>query len=106
MTGGTRLGMQIARPKCAAVKGSTAFSMAPSRTCKCQSSGFLRVMRSAISLPGGYEGLVPLPDGCSGGAEGFRNRIVDHRAGEIGDASEASLVAPLRQLVDDRHQRR
>jgi hypothetical protein len=43
-TGGSRFGMMIARPKCRAVKGSDAFSIAPSRTCRCQSSGLRRVI--------------------------------------------------------------
>ena len=45
-TGGNRLGMMIARPKRRVVYGRTAFSIAPSRTCRCQSSGLRMVMRS------------------------------------------------------------
>ncbi len=39
VTGGLRFGMMIARPNWRAVCGSTAASMAPSRRCRCQSSG-------------------------------------------------------------------
>src|ERR1700736_5412231 len=48
-TGGTRLGIRMARPKCLAVNGITALSMAPSRTCRCQSSGLRMVMRVVMS---------------------------------------------------------
>ena len=44
-TGGIRFGIRMARPKCLAVYGITALSMAPSRTCRCQSSGLRMVMR-------------------------------------------------------------
>src|SRR6476661_2056563 len=44
-----RLGIRIARPKYLAVNGMTALSMAPSRTCRCQSSGFRMVMRLVMS---------------------------------------------------------
>src|SRR5437879_4251714 len=97
--------MQMARPKCEAVKGSTAFSIAPSRTCKCQSSGFRIVMRSVMFSPGGYESLVPLPNRRSGGTKGLSDRFVDHCAGQIRDTFETALVAPFRQLIDHRHQR-
>jgi hypothetical protein len=40
--------MMIARPKLRAVNGSAAFSIAPSRTCRCQSSG-LRIVILSIS---------------------------------------------------------
>src|SRR6185295_4045402 len=43
-TGGSRFGMMMARPKWLAVNGSDAFSIAPSRTCRCQSSGLRRVI--------------------------------------------------------------
>ena len=43
-TGGTRLGMMMARPKWRALSGRTAASIAPSRRCRCQSSG-LRIVR-------------------------------------------------------------
>src|SRR3954469_19416681 len=49
MTGGMRLGIRIARPKCLAVNGMTALSMAPSRTCRCQSSGLRMVIRVVMS---------------------------------------------------------
>ena len=39
VTGGFRFGMMIARPNWRAVCGKTAASVAPSRTCRCQSSG-------------------------------------------------------------------
>jgi hypothetical protein len=39
VTGGFRLGITMARPNWRAVKGSTACSAAPSRRCRCQSSG-------------------------------------------------------------------
>ena len=44
VTGGTKLGMMMARPYCCAVWGTTDCRPAPSRTCRCQSSG--RVMTS------------------------------------------------------------
>ena len=46
-TGGIRFGIRMARPKCLAVYGITALSMAPSRTCRCQSSG-LRMVRRVV----------------------------------------------------------
>src|SRR5438876_10404615 len=48
-TGGIRFGIRMARPKFLAVYGSTALSMAPSRTCKCQSSGLRMVMRAVMA---------------------------------------------------------
>src|SRR5262252_6686297 len=93
-TGGTRLGMRMARPKCLAVNGSTALSMAPSRTCRCQSSGLRMVMRvSGIAAPS--------PDRRGGGGEGLPRLLEDHGAGEVGDAGEAALGAPRFQPVDD-----
>ena len=38
----------MARPKCCAVYGSTALSISPSRTCRCQSSGLRMVIRVVI----------------------------------------------------------
>ena len=49
MTGGTKLGMMIARPKTSAVYGTTDWRPAPSRTWRCQSSG--RVMTSSVGAP-------------------------------------------------------
>src|SRR5215207_9295980 len=49
-TGGTRLGIRIARPKCRAVNGSVARSISLSRTCRCQSSGLRMVRRSAMEI--------------------------------------------------------
>ena len=43
VTGGLRFGMMIARANWRAVKGTTLARWAPSRTCKCQSSGRSRV---------------------------------------------------------------
>src|SRR5713101_1057800 len=94
-TGGMRLGIRMARPKCLAVNGMTALSMAPSRTCRCQSSGLRMVMRVVIS-----------PDRCRGGGEGFPRRLVDHRAGEVGDAGKAAFCTPLLQALDDGDQAR
>jgi len=42
-TGGTRLGMTMAREKWAAEWGRTPLSISPSRRCRCQSSGRLSV---------------------------------------------------------------
>src|SRR3954449_3429838 len=39
VTGGRRFGMMMARPNWRALCGTTARSAAPSRTCRCQSSG-------------------------------------------------------------------
>src|SRR5215831_12644599 len=50
VTGGLRFGMMIARANCFAVKGSTELSAAPSRTCKCQSSGRRNVSVTFIGL--------------------------------------------------------
>src|SRR5215469_6247463 len=47
-TGGTRFGIRMARPKFLAVNGNTALSMAPSRTCRCQSSGLRMVRREVM----------------------------------------------------------
>ena len=61
VTGGTRLGMMIARPKQAAVAGTTSFRMSPSRTCRCQSSGrvmvICRVMRRYPKASAKFRGL-------------------------------------------------
>ena len=46
ITGGTRLGITIARANCRAVWATTAFSISPSRKWTCQSSGRRMVMRS------------------------------------------------------------
>src|SRR6476469_9602218 len=59
MTGGMRLGIRIARPKCLAVNGTTALSMAPSRTCRCQSSGLRMVMRVVMSDLAGGRAVTP-----------------------------------------------
>ena len=68
-TGGTRLGMMMARPKTAALAGSVAFSMAPSRTCRCQSSGRMISIRSIdgqihTSRPPAATAIDPLPAMC------------------------------------------
>src|ERR1700752_2029377 len=89
-TGGIRFGIRMARPKCLAVNGMTALSMAPSRTCRCQSSG-LRMGRRGVMLP----------DRRGGGGKRLLRPLVDHGAGEIGDAGEAALCAPLLQPIDD-----
>ena len=49
-TGGTRLGMMIARAKWRALSGATARSMSPSRRCRCQSSGRRIVMAVCHAL--------------------------------------------------------
>src|SRR5689334_15638917 len=105
MTGGTRLGIRMARPKCRAVNGITALSIAPSRTCRCQSSGLRMVMRAvmgdALVSPacGMWRGL---PDRRCGRGVGLARRLVDHGAGKIGDAGKTASGAPLFQPLDDR----
>src|SRR5438094_2136433 len=86
--------MMIARPKWRAVKGSEALSIAPSRTCRCQSSGFLMVMR-LISADAYHAGLVSVA-----------RRMIEHRAGELGDALDAFLGAPFFQSLDQADHRR
>src|SRR5438094_9476594 len=86
--------MMIARPKWRAVKGSEALSIAPSRTCRCQSSGFLMVMR-LISADAYHAGLVSVA-----------RRMIEHRAGELGDALDALLGAPFLQSFDQPDHRR
>ena len=54
VTGGRRLGMISARPKRRAVSGTTAARAAPSRTCRCQSSGRVMVRVSMGAVMGGY----------------------------------------------------
>ncbi len=49
VTGGCVLGMMMARPKCAAECGTTDRKPAPSRTCRCQSSG-RRIVRLSTLL--------------------------------------------------------
>ncbi len=44
VAGGLKMGMMMARANCAAVWGTTSRMAAPSRTCKCQSSGRVSVM--------------------------------------------------------------
>src|SRR5580658_3161744 len=84
----------MARAKFLAVNGSTALSISPSRTCRCQSSGLRMVIRVVMTLK--------LPDrrGCR--RKGLHRRLVDHGAGEIGDTGKAALGAPVRKSVDDR----
>src|SRR2546429_3603013 len=55
VTGGTRLGMTIARANWRAVHGNTACSIAPSRKWTCQSSGRRIVIVSGV---GGIEGIL------------------------------------------------
>src|SRR2546428_10656966 len=104
-TGGTRLGIRMARPKCLAVNGSTALSIAPSRTCRCQSSGLRMVMRVVISCmrPNARRASARAvsADGRRGCGVGFARRFVDHGAGEIGDTGKAALGAPRFEPVDD-----
>src|SRR5258706_16095268 len=92
MTGGTRLGIRMARPKCLAVNGITALSMAPSRTCRCQSSGLRMVMRVVMGWSANRGG---------GGSERIGRLVVDHRAGQVGNAGEPALGAPLLEPVED-----
>ena len=56
VTGGVRLGMMTARPKCLAVCGTTDRMAAPSRTCRCQSSG--RVMVRVVMDDDDEEAVV------------------------------------------------
>ena len=51
--GGFRFGITSARPNCRAVKGTTAASCAPSRTCRCQSSGRRSVSVCGVVLTAG-----------------------------------------------------
>ena len=53
VTGGTRLGMMIARAKCWLVCGTTCCIMGPSLTCRCMSSGCVMVM-----LPGALAAVL------------------------------------------------
>src|SRR5712691_12987566 len=92
-TGGTRLGIRMARPKFLAVNGITAFSIAPSRTCRCQSSGLRMVMRVVMRRS---------TDRRGSGDERVGRLVVDHRAGQVGDARKSTLGAPLLEPVDDR----
>src|SRR5436190_2309993 len=131
-TGGIRFGIRMARPKFLAVYGSTALSMAPSRTCRCQSSGLRIVIRVVMthspSSPRRRGPMVPHTQvsgiwvpACAGTTAGRirvstrhlsdrrRSRdqrvggpVVDHRAGEIGDARKSLARAPLFQPIDDR----
>ena len=48
VTGGLRLGMTMARANWRALCGSTLARVAPSRRCKCQSSGRAMVMLSGV----------------------------------------------------------
>src|SRR5437899_6104746 len=92
VTGGTRLGIRMARPKFFAVNGATAFSMAPSRRCRCQSSGVRMVMRAVT---------FKLADRRGGGGVGLPRRLVDHGASEVGDACKAALGTPFLQPVEN-----
>src|SRR5687768_7909168 len=49
VTGGRRFGMTIARPNTFAVAPTTAESAAPSRRCRCQSSGRASVTREGVT---------------------------------------------------------
>src|ERR1041385_6356631 len=95
-TTGSRFGMMMARPKWLAVNGSDAFSIAPSRTCRCQSSGLRRVIfngdPSAYAHHAGFVGVA--------------RRMIEHRAGEVGDAGDAFFRAPFLQSLDQRDHRR
>jgi hypothetical protein len=48
VTGGIRLGMMMALAKCCAVCGTTSRMAAPSRRCRCQSSGVVMVSVAAL----------------------------------------------------------
>src|SRR2546421_13080814 len=89
--------MRMARPKFFAVNGATVLSMAPSRRCRCQSSGVRMVMRL---------GTLFLADRRGSGGVGLPRRLVDHGAGKVGDARKAALGAPLLQPIEDRDQAR
>src|SRR5579883_3080705 len=93
-TGGIKFGIRMARPKCFAVYGSTALSISPSRTCRCQSSGLRMVMRVVMAA---------LADRRCGRRIRLHRRLVDHGAGKISHALEAALGAPLFEAVDDRN---
>src|SRR5262245_21047090 len=104
MTGGTKLGIRMARPKCLAVNGTTALSIAPSRTCRCQSSGLRMVMRAVMDDAFGpiERAVTALADRRCRRGVGLARRFVDHGAGEIGDAGKTAPGAPLFQTLDDR----
>src|ERR1700760_3752600 len=103
ITGGMRFGIRMARPKCFAVNGITALSMAPSRPCRCQSSG----LRMVSFMRAVFFWMTSAADRRRRGGEGLHRLIVDHCAGEVGDAGKAALAAPVLEAVEDRdHARR
>ncbi len=57
-TGGTRFGITTAREKARAVAGTVSFNRAPSRRCRCQSSGVVSC-NSVMSPPAGNAPCVP-----------------------------------------------
>ena len=69
VTGGRRLGMTSARANCRALCGTTDAIAAPSRTCRCQSSGRVKVIVSVMEADSGT-GLI-VPRGLSARPHGF-----------------------------------
>src|SRR5688572_2743815 len=115
VTGGFRFGMMIARANCRAVKGRTLASWAPSRTCRCQSSG--RRIRNLVMLLSREKPRL-LPALCRKGLGLFRPenkfaaaqqlyRVSHAKAGDIGrDVAEAASAVAGRQVdVDPGHLR-
>src|ERR1051325_12001733 len=92
-TGGSRFGMMMARPKWLAVNGSDAFSIAPPRPCRCQSSGLRRVIfngdPSAYAHHAGFAGVA--------------RRMIEHRAGELGAACHAFFRPTFVHFLDSLH---
>src|SRR5688572_14085713 len=116
VTGGFRFGMMIARANCRTLNGRTLASWAPSRTCRCQSSG--RRIRNLVMLLS-REKSRPLPALRRKGLGLFRPenkfaaaqqlyRVSHAKAGDIGrHVAEAAVAVAGRQVdVDPGHLRR
>lgn len=69
VTGGTKLGMMMARAKCAAVCGTTERMLSPSRTCRCQSSGVMIVI-DVCAAAGAAAAATAAADGLGAAAHG------------------------------------
>ena len=92
--GGCRFGITSARPNCRAVNGTTAASCAPSRTCRCQSSG-----RRSVSVCWVAVTAVPqLRVECGGVAQQVHG-VAHPEAGHLGrHVSEPALAFGRREV--------
>src|SRR5574343_400439 len=107
VTGGFRLGMMMARPNWAAVCGTTVCSAAPSRTCRCQSSGRVRIRLSGPRV--GMEGAeVLMPPFShqprSSVLQDLVEKVLGARLAGIGVAKKLGLGTVFQDLAPHIHE--